>query len=149
MAVSAVNPNLSASTTAPRRYDLVDGDLQLRAPSAAAISATTAETAVELKAEKLSYYKAVVQYSAIGGTVDASNYWTVNIEASANNSTFVVVGSQKLAAAADRLYIALEGEAVAAAMDVAAQGEALYVRVRAVETGTTAGNLDYFAYLTL
>ena len=149
MAVSAVNPNLSPSTTAPRRYDLVDGDLQLRAPSAAAISATTAETAVELKAEKLSYYKAVVQHSAIGGTVDGSNYWQVKIEASDDNSTFVEIDSRNLGAAANRIDIPLEGQAVTDLMGLAAQGEALYIRARAVKVGTTAGNLDYSAIITL
>lgn len=149
MAVDATNPNLTAATLADRRFDLLDGDLELRAPGSAAISATTAETAISLSAESLTAYKAVVDHSAIGGTVDGSNYWTVVIEASDNNSDFVQVATQKLAAAAKRHYLPLEGAGIAAAMAAAGETEALYIRVRAVETGTTAGNLDYTAYLTL
>lgn len=149
MAVDATNPNLAAATLADRRFDLLDGDLELRSPASAAISGTTAETAISLKAERLTAYKAVVSHSAIGGTVDGSNFWTVAIEASDNNSDFVQVATQKLGAAARRHYLPLEGAGVAAAMAAAGENKALYVRVRAIETGTTAGNLDYTAYLTL
>lgn len=148
MAVDAANPNLAPSTIAPRRFDMVDGDLELRGPGEAAESTTAAETAIALKAEKLKYYKAVIDHAAIGGTVDGSNYWTIEIQGSDNNSDWALLGSQRLAAAKARVYIPLEGEAVASAMAAAGENEALFVRVRAVETGTTAGNLDYNAFLT-
>lgn len=148
MAISAVNPNLTPSTIGDRRFDLLDVDLELRAPGEAAETGTASETAISLKAEKLAYYKAVVDHSAIGGTVDGSNYWTISIEVSDNNSDFVAVASQQLAAAAGRHYLPLEGDAIAKAMAAAGETEALWVRVTATETGTTAGNLDYTAYLS-
>ena len=80
--------------------------------------------------------------------MDASNYWTISIEVSDNNSDFVAVASQQLAAAAGRHYLPLEGDAIAKAMAAAGETEALWVRVTATETGTTAGNLDYTAYLS-
>lgn len=148
MAISAVNPNLSPSTIGDRRFDLLDTDLELRAPGEAAESGTASEAAISLEAEKLAYYKAVIDHAAIGGTVDGSNYWVISIDVSDDNATFVTVASQKLAATAGRHYLPLEGDAVAKAMAAAGETEALWIRVTATETGTTAGNLDYTAYLT-
>lgn len=149
MAVSAVNPSLTHSTIKPRRFDAVDGLLELRAPGEAAESTTASETAIAIDAEKIAYYKAVIDHSAIGGTVDGSNYWVINIQASDNNSDFVTVATTGiLSVAAKRILLPLEGQAIASVMASAGEGTAIYLRVNATETGTTAGNLDYTCYLT-
>lgn len=127
---------------------MVDGELILRDSAAAALSTSAAETGIAFDAEKVCYYKAVIQHSAISGTVDGSNYWTVTVEASDNNSDWVEVRSFQLGAAAERYDVALEGAEIEALMDTAGEGEAIWLRVNATETGTTAGDLDYTAFLT-
>lgn len=148
-AVDATNPNATASTIGNRRSDMVDSLLILRDITDGAESTTAAEAGVSVNAEKLCYYKAVVHHNAIGGTVDGSNYWTLTIEASDNNSDWVTIASRQLAAAAARYDIAIEGEDVASFMAASGENEAIYMRVVATETGTTAGDLTYGAHLTI
>ena len=150
MAYDATNPNMSAATIANRRYDALDVLLELRDYGASAISASTAGTAVSLKAEKQAYYKAIINHAAIGGTVDGTNYWTINVEVAADQAftNAVIVGTVQLTADASQYHIALDGVMVEKIRAAAGEDEAIYVRANAVETGTTAGSLTYGAYLT-
>lgn len=148
MAVDATNPNLAPSDLGTRRFDMFDTLLSLRDADAVALSASNAENGIQIEAEKICYYKAVIQHDAIGGTVDGSNFWTVTVETSDNNSDWVVIRSIQLAADAQRYDVAIEGAEVEALMEAAGENEALWIRVNAALTGTTAGDLDYTAFLT-
>lgn len=139
------------STIAPREYKMLDAELALRDYADAAETTDAAETAVDFRAEQVKDFKIVINSAAIGGTVDSSNYWNVIVEAD-NESGFtspVVLANVQLTAAAAENSIPMSGERVrqlrlAASMTT----EITLVRVRADETGSTAGNLSYGCYIS-
>lgn len=149
MAVSAVNPNLAAASKATRRFDLVDGDLVLRNISDGAETTNAAETAVKFDAEKQGPYALIINSSGSSGTVDGSNFFTVTAEV-ADNVGFTnptTVFSTALGDAAEEFYIALDGYMLET-IRTAGEDASIYMRTRLTETGTTATDATYGAYLT-
>ena len=133
-------PNL-----ADRRAYHFDGDLELRDYDAAALSATASETGKNFEIRAVDTVKVVVHHAAIGGTVDGSNFWTVSVQVSdLVGGTYTEVASTgALTAAAATIELPISG------VDVTRlDADADWVRVTATETGTTAGNLTYGAYIT-
>jgi hypothetical protein len=129
---------------ATRRAREFDAALELRDYDAAALSATTSGTGKEFNVRTLMGFKAVIDNAAIGGTVDGSNYWTITIEVSdVIGGTYTAIGSIRLPATAGSYDIPLSGE-WAEQLD----SDCKFIRVTATETGTTAGNLTYGAYLS-
>ncbi|MBD2488998.1 hypothetical protein [Aulosira sp. FACHB-615] len=131
------------STIANRRATIFDKALELRDYTAAAISATTAGTAISLQATKLKSYKCVVDVAAHTGFVATSAQWDITVEASTDNSTFKPVGTVTPQGTQNRFDLPLSGEWVE---DIVSG--ALYVRVKATKTGSP-GNLTYGAFLTV
>lgn len=130
---------------ADRRAYHFDVLLELRDYDAAAVAASTAETGKAFDVRKIDTAKVVVHHAAIGGTVDASNYWQVAVEISdvVGGTYSQLAISEPLTATASQLEIVLSG-ITATLVDA----DSAFIRVRAVETGTTAGNLTYGAYIT-
>ena len=131
------------STIANRRAYFFDAATQLRDYEASAISATTTETAIAVSATKLREYKAVVDTAAYTSYSAGSAQWTITIEASSDNSTYVSVGSIVPTGAASRFDIPLSGEWI----DDIVPG-AIYLRAKATKTGSP-GNLTYGAWLNI
>lgn len=119
--------------------------LELRDYDAAALTTTASETGVEFAARDENTFKVVVHHAAIGGTVDGSNYWTVSVEVSdLVGGTYVEVAStDALGADANEIELVISGKNVQRL-----DADAAFIRVTATETGTTAGNLTYGAYIT-
>ncbi len=129
------------STIANRREYLFDAATQLRDYTTAAISATTAETAIAIPATKLQEYKAVVDVAVYSGYADGTAQWDIAIEASADGSTYKSVGGFTALGTTNRFDVPLSGEWVD---DIVAN--AIYLRVKATKTGSP-GNLTYGAWL--
>lgn len=122
-----------------------DKELELRDIADGAETGTASETAIEFPVRKIDLYKCIVYHSAIGGTIDGSNYWTVTVEVSdAVGGTYTQVATTgPLTATAKEIELPLSG-LNATWMDA----DSGWIRVTATETGATAGNLTYGAYLT-
>lgn len=149
MAVSAVNPGLTPASKATRRFDMVDGDLVLRNISDGAETTNAVETAISLDAEKQGPYALIINSAGASGTVDGSNFWTVTVEA-ADNAGFsnpTTVFSQRFAKAAQEFYVALDGYMLET-LRTAGEDPSVFIRSRLTETGTTATDATYGAYLT-
>lgn len=128
-----------------RRAYHFDALLELRDYDATAASTTTSETGVAFESRKTDVFKVVVHHAAIGGTVDGSNYWTISVEVSdVQGGTYTEVASTgALAAASAQIELAISGVNVERL-----DADADWIRVTATETGSTAGNLTYGAYIT-
>lgn len=128
-----------------RRAYHFDALLELRDYDAAALSATASETGVALEVRDEDVFKVVVHHAAIGGTVDGSNFWTVSVEVSdTQGGTYTEVASTgALGAAALDIELAISGKDVNRL-----DADSDWIRVTATETGTTAGDLTYGAYVT-
>jgi hypothetical protein len=131
------------STIANRRARPFDKDLQLRDYAAAAISATTAGTAIEFAVTKMMNYTCQVTVAAYTGYTAGTATWEIAIEAStAQGGTYVEVGKCSPVGVNASFDIPLSGAWI---QDKVA--DAQWVRVRAIKTGSP-GNLTYGAYLT-
>lgn len=130
---------------ADRRGYQFDALLELRDYDAAAESTTASETGVEFAVRMIDVAKVVVDHAAIGGTVDGSNYWTVTVEVSdVVGGTYTQIATTgALGAAAATVELPISG-ANATALDT----DAAFIRVSATETGSTAGDLTYGAYIS-
>ncbi|MEH1790826.1 MAG: hypothetical protein V7L23_35985 [Nostoc sp.] len=139
---------MSRSTIANRRAISLDASLILRDFTAGiAVSATTAETAISnTNVAELCYYKAVVDVAAHTGYAAGTAQWAITIEASADNSTFVPVGTVIPTGVANRFQIPLSGEWVEKNLPAASYTNIIYVRAKATKTGSP-GNLNYGAFL--
>lgn len=122
-----------------------DKELELRDYAAAAESATVSETGVELAVRHLDVAKVVIDHAAIGGTVDGSNFWAISVEVSdlVGGSYTEIATTRALGATANQIELPISG-LFAEYKDA----DAAFIRVTATETGTTAGNLTYGAYVT-
>jgi len=149
MALSAVNPNLAPAAAGTRRADMLDTLLLLRDINDGAETTDAVETALTLDVEKLHKAAIVLNSSGSSGTVDGSNYWNVVIEvadnASFTNATQVV--DQQLPAGADEFYYPIDGYQLET-IRTAGEDESIYIRSKLVETGTTATDATYGAYIT-
>lgn len=133
---------MSRSTIANRREPLFDKELELRAYDAAAINATTSETAIEVPLTKLMSYKAVVNVAAHSGYVADTAKWNLAIEVSDQPSSgFVTVGTVAPVGTAQQYEVAISGNQVESL-----KPGAKYARVTATKTGTP-GTLTYGAFL--
>jgi hypothetical protein len=132
------------STIGNRRSAMFDKALELRDyNAAAAVSATTAETAIAFDGTKFMDFKAVVNVAAHTGFVATSAQWEIVIEVSATSSgTYTKVGSAIPSGTAANLDIPLSGQWIEDLLSTAA-----YIRARAVKTGSP-GNLTYGVHLT-
>lgn len=130
---------------AQRRAYHFDALLELRDYDAAAVSTTTSETGKAFEVRTIDVAKVVVHYADIGGTVDGSNYWTVSVEVSnvVGGTYTEIASSGVLPAAGSSIEVVISG-ITAEALDA----DAGFIRVTATETGSTAGNLTYGAYIT-
>lgn len=131
-------PNL----TRTRAYPL-DKDTELRAKSAAAISATTAQTAIALDVPEQCTIRFVLDHDAIGSVTPGTAEWDITLEISDDNSTFVAVRTFTLGAGAMTYETAITGPEMGQFVP-----EATHIRVNATKTGTP-GNLTYGAFLTI
>ncbi|MBN3875253.1 hypothetical protein [Nostoc sp. JL23] len=130
------------STIANRRAIQFDKATELRDYAAAAISASTTETALFYAVTKLMDYKAVVDVAAHTGFVATTAQWDITVEAGATSGgTYKTVGTFTSTGVANRFDVPLSGEWVD---DIVA--DAAYIRVKAVKTGSP-GNLTYGAFL--
>lgn len=128
-----------------RRSYWTDALLLLRdAANDTAESATASETAVEFDVTYNDKFKVAIEYADIGGTVDGSNFWTISVEVSdTQGGTFTEVGSS------GALPVSGPAEIVISGLNVEnLDADADWIRVTATETGTTAGDLNYSAYVT-
>ena len=135
---------MSVVGMARRRAHPYDVDLELRDRGAAALAATTAQDPIELIVGANDVFKVVVDYGAIGGTVDGSNNWTVNVqisdEVAGTYQTIATTGV--LQAAAGQVELSVTGLKA----DYL-ESDAGYIRAQAVRVGTP-GNLSYGAFIT-
>lgn len=135
---------MAASTMADRYASHFDSLTVLRATGQAAISATTAETAIAFPIRKTENCNCIVQYQATTG-VDAANNWTFTVAASATlGGTYVPISAAVATpdGKAGDFAIPINGYNVAKQVPNAA-----FVRVTATKVGT-AGPLVYSAYLS-
>ncbi len=133
---------MSRSTIGDRRAIIFDKQLELRDYDAAAISASTTETAINFEATKQMAFKCVVDVAAHTGYVATTAEWTIDVEACAtSDGTYQSAGSLTLDGTANRFDVPLSGEWIE---DI--ESGAAYVRVRATKTGSP-GNLTYGAFL--
>ncbi|MEH1902517.1 MAG: hypothetical protein V7L04_14130 [Nostoc sp.] len=140
---------MARSTLGNRRAILLDANLILRdLTTAVAIATTTAETAnTNVNPAEVGYYKAVVDVVAHTGYVVGSAQWVITIEASADNLTFVPVGTVIPTGVAGRFQVPLSGEWVEKNLSVP-YPNIIYTRAKATKIGSP-GNLNYGAFLTL
>ena len=130
------------STIGDRRISGFDKLLELRDYSAAALSATGAETGILVYPTELVVSRVVINVAAYTSYSAGTVYWTINLEASATlGSGYVAIGSVIPTGVAGRFEIGFTGNQVAAL----ASG-ALYLRANAVKT-STAGNLTYGMFI--
>ena len=135
---------MSASTIANRRYDLLDSLQVLRDSTAAAISATTAETGLLGNFDSLLDYKVVVQTSAYTSYTVSTAVWVVTVEASTDlafTSPITLFTLTTDGTALTRQF-PLNGQYITQL------GDPGYLRVKATKTGSP-GNFDYFAHLSM
>jgi hypothetical protein len=128
-----------------RRAYYFDGDLELRPYTDSAETGDANETGIEFAVRNIDVAKVVIDHAAIGGTVDGSNYWEINIQVSdVVGGTYTTVATTGiLGATASRIEIPLSGK-----FNEYKDADSAFIRVQADETGTTAGNLTYGAYIT-
>jgi len=138
------------------RATLFDKNLELRAPAAAALTASGINTGVQFPARQQMAFKAVFDYtSTIAGGTSTDAVWTLAIAvatASATTATGTTVASIALphatATGVRELYIG--GSQVEEAIgDIASKAEPVFIRCAATLAGTSAATLDYNAYLTI
>lgn len=128
-----------------RRAYHYDSLISLRdAKNDTAESATASEPAVEFAARSTDKFKVAIEYADIGGTVDASNSWAISVEVSDTAAgTFTEVANSGALPASGPAEVTVSGLQIENL-----DADAAWIRVTATETGTTAGDLNYSAYIT-
>ena len=148
MPLDATNPNLTPANIKTRRLDVLDVLLQLRNINDGAETTDAEETPIELKVEKLGPSAIIINSAGSSGTVDGSNFWTVEVEVADNlgftNPTSVL--TQVLGAGSEEFYYAIDGYMLET-IRTAGEDESLYIRSKLTETGTTATDATYGAYI--
>lgn len=131
------------TTLARRDNSVFDKATELRNYSAAAVTGDTNGTGIEYYSLLEISFRVIVKWAAIGGTVDGSNFWTINVQVSDTlGGTYVTIGSHVLPAAAGEVPLSFTGKYVESKLS-----NAKFIRVQADETGTTAGDLTYGAFI--
>jgi len=129
------------STLGNRRSDTFDANLELRPYTAAAISATTSGTAVDLIGAAMSEFKCAVIMGAFTSFVDTVNFWTFSVEVAITSSFVEIARFSPKSGAAQQIDIPLSGYLVDDAVPTAAK-----IRIVATKTGSP-GALTYGAFL--
>ena len=131
------------STIADRDFRQFDKALELRDGKAAAISATTSETAIAVPLRKSMDFKVVVYHSDITAVVAGTAEWVLNVEvASTQGGTYTSLGTITLTATGqtrERVFGRSHVKFVNATQE--------WVRITATKVGTP-GNLTYGAFIT-
>jgi len=113
--------------------------------AATAITTTASSTGVNIAGLAVGEetYAANITISALVGTVDASNYHSIQLESSATlGGTYTPVGNPILTTSGAKMYnIAFSSEQLAAS--------SAYWRITGTKTGTTATSVTVACYLTL
>jgi hypothetical protein len=132
------------STIADRQASHYDMLTVVRPMTAAAVAATTSETAIAFPITKVENCVMVLQLQAVTGFVAGTATWSFDVEvATALAGPFTKVGTVTPASgAAQDLMVPVLGYAVSKLLP-----NASFVRVSATKTGTV-GNLSYAAYLS-
>lgn len=91
-------------------------------------------------------FVAVLNHGATTGTVDGSNYYTLQLEASdAVGGTYAAIGNPvKLPATAGQFQIGFTSEQLTDAVSAGAD----YFRITATKVGTTATGVTYTAFIS-
>lgn len=128
-----------------RRRGTYDAELELRDYTAAAVSATTAETGIKFYPRKHEAFKVVIVADAYTSYSAGTAEWTITVEVSnALGSGYAAVATLDPATAAGA---AIETEIVLGGDQVADfDADADYIRVNATKTGSP-GNLTYGAFI--
>lgn len=129
------------STLGNRRSDTFDANLELRSYSAAAISATTAGTAIDLMGAAMNEFKCAIIMGAYTSYAAGTAEWTFSVEVATTTSFVEIAQFTPKSGAAQQIDIPLAGYLVDDAVPTAAK-----IRVVATKTGTP-GNLTYGAFL--
>lgn len=133
-----------AGNTMNRRAVEFDKELELRAYSASALSATGSGTAIALKAVAYDDFACRINSAAYTSFAAGTAQWDVAVQASTTSGgTYKTIGSVTLDGTQKEYEIALSGVMIEA---IVAGAE--YIRVTATKTGSP-GNLTYGAYLSL
>jgi len=139
-----VYSNTFYSTIADRRRrGTYDKEVELRAYTATAISATTSSTGIAFPVRKTADYKVCYSIGAYSSYSDGVNEWNITVEVSdAVGGSYTQVGTT-----ISPVGTALEGEIPLTADYVAGiDADSAYIRVTATKTGSP-GNLTYGAWL--
>ena len=110
-----------------------------------AITATASSTGVNIDGTAIGdkAYLALFNVSAATGTIDGSNYFTLQLEVSdAVGGTYVAVGGPVLVDSTGVFEVAIHSEEIAKAT-----ASADFYRVTATKTGTTATGITYGCHL--
>ncbi|MEM9945479.1 MAG: hypothetical protein AAF810_05375 [Cyanobacteria bacterium P01_D01_bin.36] len=132
------------STIADRRKrGPYDAELELRAYTAAALSATTSETGIEFAVRKQDQYKVCLSVGAYTGFDSGTAEWTITVEVSdVVGGTYTQIGPSYIPVGdADEYEIPLSG-----ALVTAVDADAEFIRVTATKTGAP-GDLTYAAWI--
>jgi hypothetical protein len=132
------------STIADRQGTFYDALTVIRPITAAAVAATTSETAIALPSPKFEDCSLAIQVQAFTGFVAGTATWSFTLEVSTLLAgPYIPVGNVTLTSGAANDYlIPFSGYTIGKLVPNAA-----FVRVTATKTGTP-GNLVYAAYLT-
>lgn len=136
------------STIRDSRAYHVDSLLELRSISAAAISATTSSTGIEVGSvlRKFDLAKLVVNWAAYSSYTATTAAWTVHVGISnLVGGTYTTVSQtvELVGSAAGQIEIPISG-----LLNTYLDADSVFVRVTATKVGTP-GNLTYGAFITL
>lgn len=133
------------STLTPRRSLEFDKLLEIRAYSAAALSATGSATGVAFRANAYDDLIVELDVAAHTGYSAGTAQWSIQVEVSATlGSGYVSVGNAVVPdGTAKRYQIGITGQQAFQAVG----SEPLYIRVTATKTGSP-GNLTYGAFVS-
>lgn len=127
-----------------------DAALILRAATEPARSATGDDGSMTYYPETFGNNAAVVLdiSATTGGTFDAANFWTINVQTSADGTTWTTVGSHRIGAAVAAPYRAIVPMSSFAIDQLGGASTQIFMRTRSEKTGTTAPNIDFTAYVS-
>ncbi len=120
--------------------------LELRPAGEAVRTATGSDTARLFNSSIMGHAHAVIDTAAVGGTIDAANTWRIDVEISATGSAWSPIASYTLTpghSVARRVILSLNQYQAAQIVN-----NAQFMRTTATKVGTTAGNLQFQAYLS-
>lgn len=132
------------STIADRdRRGPVDDNLLLRDISDGAETTDAEETGIALNMDAVPNFRVCISISAVAGTTDGSNYWTINVQVSdALAGTYTTIGTLQASGSAEKADLAFTRSQIESL-----DADAAYIRTSLTETGTTATSITYGAWV--